>query len=246
MKKALILILALSLLLAACTPVSTQPETAPAVETTVLETTAAPTTLPVDEPTEILPEPEDADFVRVMDYLPSVFQELMYATDRNFTGQAIYDFTDAYLRYGTVKKLAAVSEDMAEFGLALKIWDGFRPVSAQRKLWEVCPDPAYVANPNKGFSSHSRGNTVDLTLVDADGKEVEMPTGFDDFSAKADRNYADCTETAAAHAQMLEILMEKHGFSGYFQEWWHFSDTDEYPVDETFWPEQTVFEGGVG
>lgn len=236
MKKALILILALSLLLAACTPVSTQPETAPAVETTVLETTAAPTTLPVDEPTEILPEPEDADFVRVMDYLPSVFQELMYATDRNFTGQAIYDFTDAYLRYGTVKKLAAVSEDLAEFGLALKIWDGFRPVSAQRRLWEVCPDPAYVANPNKGFSSHSRGNTVDLTLVDAAGNEVEMPTGFDDFSAKADRNYADCTESAAAHAQMLEILMEKHGFSGYFQEWWHFSDTDSYPVEENFAP----------
>ena len=236
MKKALILILALSLLLAACTPVSTQPETAPAVETTVLETTAAPTTLPVDEPTEILPEPEDADFVRVMDYLPSVFQELMYATDRNFTGQAIYDFTDAYLRYGTVKKLAAVSEDLAEFGLALKIWDGFRPVSAQRRLWEVCPDPAYVANPNKGSSSHSRGNTVDLTLVDAAGNEVEMPTGFDDFSAKADRNYADCTESAAAHAQMLEILMEKHGFSGYFQEWWHFSDTDSYPVEENFAP----------
>ena len=236
MKKALILILALSLLLAACTPVSTQPETAPAVETTVLETTAAPTTLPVDEPTEILPEPEDADFVRVMAYLPSVFQELMYATDRNFTGQAIYDFTDAYLRYGTVKKLAAVSEDLAELGLALKIWDGFRPVSAQRKLWEVCPDPAYVANPNKGFSSHSRGNTVDLTLVDAAGNEVEMPTGFDDFSAKADRNYADCTESAAAHAQMLEILMEKHGFSGYFQEWWHFSDTDSYPVEENFAP----------
>lgn len=236
MKKALILILALSLLLAACTPVSTQPETAPAVETTVLETTAAPTTLPVDEPTEILPEPEDADFVRVMDYLPSVFQELMYATDRNFTGQVIYDFTDAYLRYGTVKKLAAVSEDLAELGLALKIWDGFRPVSAQRKLWEVCPDPAYVANPNKGFSSHSRGNTVDLTLVDAAGNEVEMPTGFDDFSAKADRNYADCTESAAAHAQMLEILMEKHGFSGYFQEWWHFSDTDSYPVEENFAP----------
>ena len=236
MKKALILILALSLLLAACTPVSTQPETAPAVETTVLETTAAPTTLPVDEPTEILPEPEDADFVRVMDYLPSVFQELMYATDRNFTGQAIYDFTDAYLRYGTVKKLAAVSEDLAEFGLALKIWDGFRPVSAQRRLWEVCPDPAYVANPNKGSSSHSRGNTVDLTLVDAAGNEVEMPTGFDDFSAKADRNYADCIESAAAHAQMLEILMEKHGFSGYFQEWWHFSDTDSYPVEENFAP----------
>ena len=173
MKKVLFLILALSILLCACTPSSTQPETAPVAETAaptaVPETTTVPTTLPADKPTETLPEPDDADFVRVIDYLPSVSQELMYATDRNFTGQIIYDFTDAYLRYGTVKKLAAVSEDLAEFGLALKIWDGFRPVSAQRKLWEVCPDPAYVANPNKGFSSHSRGNTVDLTLVDTAG-----------------------------------------------------------------------------
>ena len=135
-----------------------------------------------------------------------------------------------------MKKLAAVSADLAELGLSLKIWDSYRPVSAQFKLWEVCPNPAFVADPRKGFSSHSRGNTLDVTLVDADGNELEMPTGFDDFSAKADRDYSDCSETAAAHAELLEILMEKHGFQGYYAEWWHFSDTDEYPVEESFIP----------
>ena len=63
-----------------------------------------------------------------------------------------------------------------------------------------------------------------------------MPTGFDDFSAKADRNYADCTETAANNAQILELLMEKHGFTGYAGEWWHFSDTTSYPVEKDFEP----------
>ena len=204
-------------------PMETPPPPTPPLETGAL-------------PEITVPEPTPEDFVRVLDRVPGIRQELMYATDRNFTGQVIYGFSDAYLRYGTVKKLAAVSADLAELGLSLKIWDSYRPVSAQFKLWEVCPNPAFVADPRKGFSSHSRGNTLDVTLVDADGNELEMPTGFDDFSAKADRDYSDCSETAAAHAELLEILMEKHGFQGYYAEWWHFSDTDEYPVEESFIP----------
>ena len=228
------LILAFFLLFCGCekAPVETEAPTSETVPTQ----TAPPETLPPATIVNTLPVPAPEDFVRVLDYIPSARQELLYATDRNFTGQVIYDFTDAYLRYGTVKKLIAVSEDLAQLGLSLKIWDGFRPVSAQFRLWEVCPDPAFVANPQKGHSSHSRGNTVDITLVGADGNELELPTGFDDFSAKADRDYSDCTETAAAHAELLEILMEKHGFRGYSAEWWHFSDTDEYPVEETFAP----------
>ena len=229
-----LLILALFLLLCGCEKAPARTE-APTSETVPMQT-APPETLPPEAEETTLPEPSPEDFVRVLDYIPSARQELMYATDRNFTGQVIYDFTDVYLRYGTVKKLLAVSEDLAQLGLFLKIWDGFRPVSAQFRLWEVCPDPAFVANPQKGFSSHSRGNTVDITLVDMDGSELEMPTGFDDFSAKADRDYSDCTQTAAAHAELLEILMEKHGFRGYSAEWWHYSDTDEYPVEESFTP----------
>ena len=233
----LILILAFCLLLCACKKEETTMETTTAPNAPVQ---ALPTeTLPLETETQLetaVPEPAPEDFVRVLDYIPDMYQELKYAADRNFTGQVIYDFSDAYLRYGTVKKLAAVCNDLAELGLSLKIWDGFRPVSAQFKLWEVCPDPTFVANPEKGFSSHSRGNTVDVTLVDRDGNELEMPSEFDDFSAKANRDFSDCTETAAAHAQLLEVLMEKHGFYGYFDEWWHFYDNDQYPVEETFSP----------
>lgn len=181
-------------------------------------------------------EPRDSDFVRVLDYIPTARQELPYATADNFTGQVIYEFQDAYLRYGTVKKLKAVSDDLAELGICLKIWDGFRPVSAQFALWEACPDKRFVADPNTGFSSHSRGNTVDLTIVDQNGVELSMPTGFDDFSARADRDYDDCTEAQRNNAMILEIMMEKHGFTGYSGEWWHYTDTDTYPVEEIFIP----------
>ena len=232
-----ILILAFSFLVCACERKETSMETTVAAavpaETRSSETLAPETTI---QPEETQPEPNPEDFVRVLDYIPGMYQELRYATADNFTGQVIYDFTDAYLRYSTVKKLAAVNEDLAQLGLALKIWDGFRPVSAQFKLWEVCPDPTFVANPTKGFSSHSRGNTVDVTLVAQDGTELEMPSAFDDFSGKANRDYSDTTKTAADHAELLEILMEKHGFDGYFDEWWHFYDNDQYPVEENFTP----------
>ena len=245
MKRLLAFLLAagLVLMLGGCRPsepAETEPQAAVTEWTTLPTIPATLPTIPATEETAPIPvtEPELAEdaFVRVTQYIPQIRQELRYATENNFTGQKIYDFPDAYLRWGTVKKLRAVSDELAELGLGLKIWDGFRPVSAQFRLWQVCPDPTYVANPEKGFSSHSRGNTVDLTLVDLEGNELEMPTGFDDFTAKADRNYSDCSEAAAENARLLESVMEKYGFSGYFGEWWHYTDTQEYPVEEVFEP----------
>ena len=239
MKRVLILLI-LACLMSGCGKQKVA-ETTFLMETGEVETVAVTETeetLPMAETTVpvIMAIPADKDFVKVADYIPGVYQELMYATQENFTGQVIYDFQDAYLRYGTVKKLAGVCRDLAEMGLYIKIWDGFRPVSAQFALWEVCPDPTYVADPNVGFSSHSRGNTLDVTLVDENGVELEMPTGFDDFSAKADRDYSDCTAAAANNADILEILMEKHGFTGYAGEWRHYSDTMSYPVEREFEP----------
>ena len=194
---------------------------------------------PAEEPEPPAPEPADDDFVRVQDYIPDIRVELKYATADNFTGTVIYGFSDAYLRYGTVKKLAAAQETAASDGYSLLIWDAFRPTAAQYKLWEICPDPVYVANPNNGFSSHSRGNTVDVTLVYSDGSAVEVPTGFDDFSPLADRDYSDVPSAAAAeHARYLETVMEDCGFQPYSGEWWHFSDTDSYEVEETFLSDQ--------
>ncbi|MDE6929140.1 MAG: hypothetical protein K2P02_00060, partial [Lachnospiraceae bacterium] len=101
-------------------------------------------------------------------------------------------------------------------------------------LWDICPDATYVANPHKGFSSHSRGNTVDITIVDEEGNELVMPTEFDDFSALADRDYSDCTKEARLNAEMLEQIMTENGFKAYYGEWWHYTDTEEYPVEKDF------------
>lgn len=189
--------------------------------------------VPVNPPA---PEPEKETFVQVEAWLPNLRTELRYATENNFTGQIIYTFDDAWLRYGTVQKLAKAQKLLEEQGYSLLIWDAFRPTAAQWRLWEMYPDPVYVANPEKGYSSHSRGNTVDVTLVTSDGELVEMPTEFDDFSSLADRDYSDAPEEAAQNALLLESVMTDCGFKPYNGEWWHFSDTDAYPVEESFVP----------
>ena len=174
-------------------------------------------------------EPEDDEYVLVNKYIPDIYVELMYATDNNFTGVRIYDFTDAYLRYGTVKKLANVQKELKEQGYSLKIWDAYRPFEAQQKLWEVYPDPNYVANPANGMKKHNLGGTVDITMVAADGSVISMPTEFDDFSLKADRDYSDIEdEEAVKNVMILQKAMENTGFTGYQGEWWDYSDTVEY------------------
>lgn len=205
-----------------------------ATEEPAEEPTEEPTEPPAEEPTQ---PPENQDLVLVTDFIPGVCVELAYATEQNFTGQTIYEFTECYLRYGTVKKLKLAAEELAEQGLGILIWDGFRPVAAQQKLWDVCPDAAFVSHPVTGYRAHCRGNAVDLTLVDLQtGEELEMPTGFDVFTALADRDYSDCTQTAAENARLLEEVMQKHGFTPYSAEWWHFTDMTDYPVDEDFNP----------
>lgn len=232
------------LLLSGCArqrPVQPQTEAAvlptePAPSVTEPVQTQPPGTEAAAPQTEPTIPPEDDALVHIRTWIPGIGQELRYAGEDNFTGQQIYPFTEGYLRYGTVKKLAAAQERLAEQGLSLKIWDAYRPVSAQWTLWQVCPDPRYVADPRQGSSNHSRGSAVDVTLVDSQGRELDMPTDFDDFSARADRDYADCTEIQAANARLLEQVMRECGFQPYWQEWWHFSDTDGYPVEGDFQP----------
>lgn len=183
-----------------------------------------------------LPVRQDTDLVLVKDYIPDIDVDLQYATAGNFTKKQVYEFTDLYLRYGTVIKLMLAQQELRTYGLRLKVWDGFRPVSAQYDLWIAYPNPVYVVNPENGFSDHSKGGSLDVTLVDELGYELEMPSQYDDFTSKADRNYSDCSEKAAENAALLQAVMEKYGFAGDEKEWWHFVDRTEYPVEECFDP----------
>lgn len=225
----------------ATTAVSTVDATEPALPATTTEyvTTTAVTTTnaapPITEPVPP-PEPADTDLVLLSDYLPEAVLDIRYATTNNFTGQIIYEESAPRLRYGTVKKLRTVCDRLEVEGYRLVIWDGWRPAAAQWKLWSICPDPTYVSNPNKGYSSHTRGGTVDITLLSLDGTPVEMPTDFDDFSKAADLDFSDVTAEAAKNAGLLQQIMTECGFKPYKAEWWHFTDLTAYDVQEA-WPQ---------
>ncbi len=170
--------------------------------------------------------------VRAVDIIHNLYTDVRYATADNFTGVPIYNSAEAYLRYSTAVKLARVQERLNAQGLSLCIWDGWRSVAAQFALWRAYPDARYVADPFNGVSGHCRGNTVDITLLTLTGEPVEMPTDFDDFTARADHDYSDVSAVAAANARLLEREMAAEGFTGYEAEWWHYTDSDAYGVVE--------------
>lgn len=183
------------------------------------------------ETTAPLPEPLDEDLAKITDYIPDVVLDIRYATTNNFTKQVIYEEGfETKLRYGTLKKLMAAAEELRSLGYKLVIWDAYRPVEAQYKLWTVYPVSDYVANPITGNSKHSKGCTVDISMVKLDGTAVEMPSDFDDFSARADRDYSDVSQEAKNNALILENAMKKAGFNPYSMEWWHYNDATDYPV----------------
>jgi D-alanyl-D-alanine dipeptidase len=163
---------------------------------------------------------------------PSIKTEIVYATTRNFTGKIIYQNAECFVRNEVACALNAVQKELEHKGLGLKIWDAYRPLSAQWKLWEICPDEKYVSDPRKG-GRHTRGTAVDVTLIDLkSGKELEMPTGFDDFSEKAWSDYAGASYEAKMNRALLQAVMAKYGFTGIATEWWHFDykDWQNYPV----------------
>lgn len=166
------------------------------------------------------------DFVDIQQIIPSVELDIKYATTDNFTHTLLYDSSRALLRKGTADKLKKVSEEVEKRGYRLKIWDAYRSPDAQFTMWNLVPDPRYIANPYKGYSNHSRGSAVDLTLVDIQGNELSMPTGFDNFTAEA------ASGNKNDNAKYLEKVMVKHGFKPLATEWWHFDDRDLYkPAD---------------
>lgn len=177
-------------------------------------------------------EPKDADIVSVEKYIPSIKLDMRYATTNNFTWKKIYDSADAKLRYWTIKKLKQAQDDLQSQWYSIKIWDAYRPQSAQEKLWSIRPDPALVANPKK-WSAHTKWNTVDITLVKSDWTEIPMPSEFDDNNKKKiDRNYSDLSKEQMANAKVLEDVMKKAWFNWYDKEWWHYSDSKDYPMEK--------------
>ncbi len=160
--------------------------------------------------------------VYLTNYLQPLITDWKYATTDNFTKQVLYTNPDAFLRLPAAEALQLINTELKRQNIGLKLYDAYRPYSVTLKMWEIVPDERYAANPAKG-SGHNRGIAVDLTLIDlTTGKELEMPTGYDDFSEKSHHGYLQLDSTVIANRNLLRTVMEKHGFKALETEWWHY------------------------
>ena len=166
------------------------------------------------------PEPDLVD-VRAFD--PAIVVELRYAGTRNIAGRALYPPSlPPLVRPSVARKLAYAQSLLRPRGYGLKIWDAYRPPSAHEQLWKLSPDRRYVAEPKTGGSLHTWGVAVDATLVDLEGKEVEMPTDFDEFKPAATLYYAGPDALVRRNLRFLQAALARAGFYGLRTEWWHF------------------------
>ena len=174
------------------------------------------------------------DLVEVIKVSPRIRLDIRYATPNNFTGKKVYPSERCFLRPKTAKRLHLVQLALEKRGLGLKIYDGYRPLSIQKVFWKLVPNPNFVADPEKG-SKHNRGASVDLILVDSMGKELPMPTEFDEFSEKASRKFMNCSLEALKNRELLEKMMTEQEFIPFEHEWWHFDDPEweSYPILDT-------------
>lgn len=164
---------------------------------------------------------QQSDFVRLKDLSPDFVYELKYATPDNFLKQAVYDCGECYLRKSTAEALVKANEAFKQLGYRIKLFDCYRPLSVQKKMWKILPGTHYVANPTKG-SKHNRGAAVDLTLVDAQGKELNMGTPFDFFGKEAHHTYTEHTKEVLENRKLLKETLNKYNFKSIYSEWWHY------------------------
>ncbi len=160
--------------------------------------------------------------------------DIRYATDRNFVGRPVYTEARAFLQRPAAEALARAHRALRERGYGLLVFDGYRPWTVTKLFWDLTP-PAqreFVADPRKG-SKHNRGCAVDLSLYDlATGREVEMPSAYDEMSPRAYPHYGGGTPEASARRDLLRAAMEREGFTVEPNEWWHFNYRDwrQYPI----------------
>lgn len=174
--------------------------------------------------------------VRLLDIDDEFTIELRYATPDNFTGRRIYDFSECYIHAETAQLLIKAKNVFKKDGFGLKVWDAYRPIRAQKALWDFLPDDNFVARPPDPSGAyplrptHMNGMCVDITLLDEEGREVFMPTPFDHFSEEANPLSGRAPREALENALYLRKVMLEQGFSPSNTEWWHFFDRSSKPV----------------
>ena len=172
--------------------------------------------------TEVSQPINDTAYVNLKSYSDDFVYDLKYATTDNFLKTKVYDCAACYLRLKTAKALIKANASFVKLGYRIKIFDCYRPLDVQQLMWQIMPNPNYVANPNKG-SIHNRGGAVDLTLVAANGTELDMGTAFDYFGMEASHNYTSFSETILKNRLILKSVMVENNFNFFESEWWHYN-----------------------
>jgi zinc D-Ala-D-Ala dipeptidase len=171
--------------------------------------------------------------VSLQTLMTNIIYDLRYGTANNFMNRPMYTPKPrrTFLRLPAATALAQVQAALNNKGYGLKIFDAYRPYSVTVQFWELVKDERYVANPSKG-SGHNRGLAVDLTIIDlATKKELDMGTGFDNFSDTAHHSFNNLAPGILQNRTLLKETMEQHGFTALETEWWHY-----------YWPNDRAYE----
>jgi zinc D-Ala-D-Ala dipeptidase len=162
--------------------------------------------------------------VELKSMIPDIVYDLRYASTNNFMHRLMYPLhtTHTFMRLPAVLALQQVQQELKSKGLGLKIFDAYRPFSVTVQFWNLVHDERYVANPSKG-SGHNRGIAADLTVINLKtGAELDMGTGFDNFTDSAHHSFTNLPEEVLQNRTMLKNIMEKYGFKAFETEWWHY------------------------
>ncbi len=159
--------------------------------------------------------------VQATDFIPLLQEDMRYATTNNFMHRKLYDNPKCFLLKVVAQHLKQADDYLQtkKPGSRLKVWDCYRPMFVQKMMSESIPDRRYVADPKQ--AKHPKGLAVDVTIVDSFGRDLEMPSEFDDFSARAAARGA-MTKAAAENLKLLQQVMMTANFVGISSEWWHF------------------------
>ena len=156
---------------------------------------------------------------------------IAYATEDNFTKRKLYKNPYCFLHESAVDALQRSIELAKEHNLRIKIFDAFRPLEIQRELWNDNPDPEFISDPVNGRTPHCRGVAIDMTLVDnITGDELDMGTGFDEFSPKSHHGNPDISKESQKNRDILMHIMQSSGWEHNPREWWHYQlpDVEKY------------------
>jgi len=171
------------------------------------------------------------ELVEVQKLDPTIRKEIRYATANNLMGEVLYEDDRCFLLPEVAERLVKAHKELQKEGLGIKVYDCYRPLAVQKKMFKKFPQPGYVADPAKG-SNHNRGAAIDCTIVDADGKELEMPSDYDEFTERAHLKYDKAPAHQKANRAKLQTVMLAQGFTPISMEWWHFDapNAKSYPV----------------